>query len=87
MGGSPTGRAPSKLGGKRYSVVLDNCAARLLTFGKFSYLYVLIRYLHDYSIPGSAFVCLFELFIFFVAEVLSETFFLSVEDKFFCFST
>ena len=58
------GGTPSKLGGKSYPVVLNNCAARLLTFGKFPYLSVLIRYLHDYSVPGSAFVCLFGLFIF-----------------------
>ena len=58
------GGTPSKLGGKSYPVVLNNCAARLLTFGKFPYLSVLIRYLHGYSVPGSTFVCLFGMFIF-----------------------
>ena len=53
------GEAPLKLERKSYPVVLNNCVARLLTFGKIPYLSVLIRYLPGYSVPDSTLlVCL-----------------------------
>ena len=58
------GEAPLKLERKSYPVVLNNCVARLLTFGKIPYLSVLIRYLPGYSVPDSTFTCLFGMFIF-----------------------